>query len=178
MRNMHKGFTIVELIIVIIILGILAVVASPRFIDASSDARSASVQAFAGALRDGLKIVYAKSMIQGKNTGYQIIDINADNTGDVTVIQGYPRVAHSCSLFMGGLQYWFNTQIDTSCTPDPNANWSGRATQHAFEFFPVGFSSTSENCFVRYESSVAFNSSTRLWEAIDSIEVNVETSGC
>jgi MSHA pilin protein MshA len=44
----NKGFTLIELIIVIVILGIMAVTAAPRFIDISSDANIAKLKALEG----------------------------------------------------------------------------------------------------------------------------------
>ncbi|MBL6688633.1 MAG: prepilin-type N-terminal cleavage/methylation domain-containing protein, partial [Pseudomonadales bacterium] len=53
-RDTQKGFTIVELVVVIIILGILAATALPRFLDVSEDAHIAAVDSVEGALSTGL----------------------------------------------------------------------------------------------------------------------------
>ena len=53
----QKGFTLIELVVVIVILGVLAAVALPRFMNATEDAHSAAVKGTGGALAAGVALV-------------------------------------------------------------------------------------------------------------------------
>lgn len=65
MKKTASGFTLVELIVVIVILGILAVTASPKLMSLSGDAKIATLRGISGALESSLKLAYSKAVIHG-----------------------------------------------------------------------------------------------------------------
>lgn len=64
----QSGFTLIELVVVIIILGILAVTAAPKFINLQSDARASTVKGLEAAIKGADTLINSKSLIAGNNT--------------------------------------------------------------------------------------------------------------
>ena len=74
MQVRQKGFTLIELVIVIVILGLLAATALPRFINITQDARIASVQGVAGGLRGAISLAKAQVLVSGSGGGTITMD--------------------------------------------------------------------------------------------------------
>ena len=66
MMQKKNGFTLIELVVVIIILGILAVTAAPKFINLQSDARVSALQGVRAAIQGANSLVYSKAAISGQ----------------------------------------------------------------------------------------------------------------
>ncbi|MET2949835.1 prepilin-type N-terminal cleavage/methylation domain-containing protein [Vibrio owensii] len=71
-----KGFTLIELVIAIVILGILAVVAAPRFLNLQKDSKVAVMETVAASMKAGLEMVHARAIVEGLDQGEQEIRIN------------------------------------------------------------------------------------------------------
>lgn len=67
MRSRQTGFTLIELVMVIVIIGVLAAVAIPKFVDLSGDANQAATNGMAGALSSAAAINYAARKAKATN---------------------------------------------------------------------------------------------------------------
>lgn len=117
-----KGFTLIELVIAIVILGILAVVAAPRFLNLQKDSKVAVMETVTASMKAGLEMVHARAIVEGLDQGEQEIRINGVL---IPLKDGYPRVNGNDSFDSINEQVlaWLNIDAVslTAAQRDPNA---------------------------------------------------------
>lgn len=83
----QKGFTLIELVVVIVILGILAATAAPKFIDLTGDARESVMQGVQGSVNSAVNLAHAKALVEGQTGATGSITIGGTA---YALVHGYP----------------------------------------------------------------------------------------
>jgi len=87
-NQIQKGFTLIELVVVIIVLGILSAVALPRFMNTAGDARVAVMKAVEGTLRSTNSMLYAKAAANGQENAVLYV-VTLPSSAKVVLQYGY-----------------------------------------------------------------------------------------
>lgn len=171
----QKGFTLIELIIVIVVLGILAVTAAPQFFNFSSDAKESVVKGMEGSVKGAAQMVYGKALIEGIENIADTATTRPEVTSEgVTVLTnyGYPAADGMASALDITSTDWTTELLDGTVATTPGATATGAAATQ-FVIYPAGVASPIAatdpgTCYVIYQEATATAKA----------EVSSVTTGC
>lgn len=154
MKQRQAGFTLMEMIILIVVLGILTATAAPKFLEIQQDARIAALKGGAGAASSAAQIVYGKAAIQGMELAASGAISTA--SGSVDIVWGYPAAT---SAGIGAAVTGFGENGDFVAVSAATSS----VTDKEIRFSLASMSEAARsNCFFTYIEATASSAASTL----------------
>ncbi|MFA0491357.1 prepilin-type N-terminal cleavage/methylation domain-containing protein [Vibrio splendidus] len=148
-QTQQKGFTIIELVVVIVILGIVSVTAASKFLNLQTDARISTLNGLKGGMEGASAMLYGKTSALGLDKAASAsINVEGDN---ISVVYGYPAAMNDQTwsqliestfldaLWDTGRADWFFTNTD--------------ANDGIILYAPSSRKKQADNCYLEYQEA-------------------------
>ena len=164
----QSGFTLIELVVVIVILGILAATAAPKFMNLQSDARISALNGLKASVKSASSMIYSKAILAGKEkdaSGKKVCANGPESTAtstcsdEITIAYGYPTA--DAAGIIATLQDGAAACGDFTCAEGTDYDWGYDTKDSVLYIFSVN-APDKEHCAIKYTAPTTLNGTPKI----------------
>ena len=166
----QSGFTLIELVVVIVILGILAATAAPKFMNLQSDARISALNGLKASVKSASSMIYSKAILAGKekakaDEGKKVCANGPESTAtstctdEITIAYGYPTA--DAAGIIATLQDGAAECPSFKCADGTTDDWGYDTKNSVLYIFSVN-APDKENCAIKYTAPTTLNGTPKI----------------